>query len=73
MSETVPPEVDCPQCGRTIPWSEDYPHRPLCSERCRAIDFGAWATESYRIPAEPASPEDLEEAEEDDDSPRHYL
>lgn len=72
MSETAPPEVNCPQCSRTIPWSERYPHRPFCSERCRSIDFGAWATESYRIPAEPASPEDLDEAE-DDDSPRHYL
>jgi hypothetical protein len=24
--------------------------RPFCSERCKMIDLGAWATESYRIP-----------------------
>jgi endogenous inhibitor of DNA gyrase (YacG/DUF329 family) len=27
--------------------------RPFCSERCRISDLGAWATESYRIPAKP--------------------
>lgn len=26
------------------------PFRPFCSERCRLIDLGAWASESYRIP-----------------------
>ena len=24
--------------------------RPFCSERCKMIDLGAWATESYRMP-----------------------
>jgi uncharacterized protein len=31
--------------------------RPFCSERCRLTDLGAWATESYRIPAKPAADE----------------
>jgi uncharacterized protein len=26
-------------------------YRPFCSERCRLIDLGQWATESYRVPA----------------------
>ena len=26
--------------------------RPFCSERCKMIDLGAWAAESYRVPAE---------------------
>ena len=31
--------------------------RPFCSERCKMIDLGAWASERYRVPvAEP--PED---------------
>jgi endogenous inhibitor of DNA gyrase (YacG/DUF329 family) len=23
--------------------------RPFCSERCKLIDLGAWATEQYRV------------------------
>lgn len=24
--------------------------RPFCSERCRVIDLGNWASEAYRVP-----------------------
>ncbi|MBC7946184.1 MAG: DNA gyrase inhibitor YacG [Burkholderiales bacterium] len=44
--------VACPQCGRTIIWSKDNSFRPFCSERCKLIDLGAWASERYRIAAE---------------------
>ena len=30
-------------------WSPENPWRPFCSERCKQIDLGAWAAESYRI------------------------
>lgn len=33
-------------------WDRTNPYRPFCSERCKMIDLGAWATESYRIPVE---------------------
>ena len=26
--------------------------RPFCSERCKMIDLGAWASESYRVASE---------------------
>jgi len=26
--------------------------RPFCSERCRTIDLGDWASERYRVPVE---------------------
>lgn len=42
--------VSCPQCGNNVPWSSANPYRPFCSERCKMVDLGAWATESYRIP-----------------------
>lgn len=42
--------VNCPQCGKSAEWSSANPYRPFCSERCKMIDLGAWATESYRIP-----------------------
>ena len=33
-------------------WEESNRFRPFCSERCKMIDLGAWATESYRVPVE---------------------
>ncbi|MCX7184170.1 MAG: DNA gyrase inhibitor YacG [Nitrosospira sp.] len=44
------PIVNCPQCGRVIVWDSANRYRPFCSERCKMIDLGQWATESYRIP-----------------------
>ncbi|QEL63944.1 hypothetical protein OTERR_04680 [Oryzomicrobium terrae] len=44
------PKVPCPTCGKEQPWSPENPWRPFCSERCKLIDLGAWATESYRVP-----------------------
>ncbi|MDX1589237.1 MAG: DNA gyrase inhibitor YacG [Oleiphilaceae bacterium] len=60
------PPLDCPHCGRTITWSEDYPERPFCSKRCRDIDFGTWASEGYRIPGEPVDEWTLDESADDD-------
>lgn len=42
--------VNCPQCGKTVAWDRANPYRPFCSERCKMIDLGAWASESYRVP-----------------------
>lgn len=39
----------CPQCRRETIW-EDNPWRPFCSERCKMIDLGRWASEEYRVP-----------------------
>lgn len=41
--------VACPTCGNQVPWIPESRYRPFCSERCRLIDLGAWATESYRV------------------------
>jgi endogenous inhibitor of DNA gyrase (YacG/DUF329 family) len=42
--------VSCPQCGASVVWEASNKFRPFCSERCKMMDLGAWATESYRIP-----------------------
>lgn len=42
--------VACPGCGAPAVFAAENPWRPFCSERCRAVDLGAWAAESYRIP-----------------------
>jgi uncharacterized protein len=43
----------CPTCKREIDWSDAYPYRPFCSERCRLIDLGAWLGEKHAIAGEP--------------------
>lgn len=53
--------VSCPRCGAPVRWSAQSPFRPFCSQRCRLIDLGAWASEEYRVPVadkdeEPAAP-----------------
>lgn len=45
------PVVKCPQCGVEVEY-EGNEHRPFCSERCKLIDFGAWADEEFSIPSE---------------------
>ena len=48
-------KVRCPQCGGDSLWSPDNPWRPFCSERCKQIDLGAWASDAYRIPVQEAN------------------
>jgi endogenous inhibitor of DNA gyrase (YacG/DUF329 family) len=38
-----------------VAWSRENRYRPFCSERCKLIDLGAWATEKYRVPIEDGS------------------
>jgi uncharacterized protein len=55
----------CPQCGKPVEWGPQSPFRPFCSERCKLIDLGAWASESYRAPVteDPDDPESAESGE----------
>ena len=50
--------VSCPQCGKPVEWTEASRYRPFCSERCKIIDLGAWASEAYRIPEKSHDPND---------------
>jgi endogenous inhibitor of DNA gyrase (YacG/DUF329 family) len=50
--------VRCPQCGGDSVYGPENPFRPFCSERCKNIDLGAWASESFRVPDE-TPPDDL--------------
>ena len=49
--------VACPTCGAAAAYDPANPWRPFCSERCRSIDLGAWASESYRIPLRESDPD----------------
>jgi endogenous inhibitor of DNA gyrase (YacG/DUF329 family) len=55
-----PPVVTCPTCSAAVRWTAENTWKPFCSERCKLIDLGHWATEQYRVPAE--SPPDEETA-----------
>ncbi|HEX5698909.1 MAG TPA: DNA gyrase inhibitor YacG [Rhodoferax sp.] len=43
--------VICPGCGGASVYSASNPYRPFCSERCKQIDLGAWASEQFAVPA----------------------
>ncbi|WP_119153899.1 DNA gyrase inhibitor YacG [Caldimonas tepidiphila] len=62
MSDTPlkPRLVRCPACGGDSLYATENPFRPFCSPRCKNMDFGAWASEAYRVESRPG-PEDLPE------------
>ncbi|MDX8379649.1 MAG: DNA gyrase inhibitor YacG [Gallionella sp.] len=41
--------VACPRCAKESPWDTHNRYRPFCSERCKMIDLGAWADETFRV------------------------
>lgn len=55
-------KVRCPRCGTRTDW-QDNPTRPFCSEKCRLVDLGRWASEEYRVPGEKV---DTEESDGED-------
>jgi endogenous inhibitor of DNA gyrase (YacG/DUF329 family) len=46
--------MSCPICRKPV--SEGDTEFPFCSQRCRILDLGAWASERYviSVPARPA-------------------
>lgn len=52
-----PKRVPCPTCGGDSVYAPSNPFRPFCSERCKNIDLGAWASENFRMPTA-GQPED---------------
>jgi len=58
-----PAVVTCPTCQAAVSWTPENRWKPFCSERCKLIDLGQWATEKYRVPAE-SPPEESEAPDE---------
>jgi endogenous inhibitor of DNA gyrase (YacG/DUF329 family) len=50
--------MKCPICKTQVAFTD--PFMPFCSERCKQIDLGNWASEKYVI-SSPLRPEDLDE------------
>ena len=57
VSRSSDMKIHCPTCKKVTTWEEN-PFRPFCSERCKLVDLGAWASEGYRIPAVEGDQED---------------
>lgn len=54
-------KVICPTCGKEVEWRPENVFRPFCGERCKLIDLGAWANESFKVPADsPGFEEDVQ-------------
>ncbi|HUP05015.1 MAG TPA: DNA gyrase inhibitor YacG [Bryobacteraceae bacterium] len=58
--------MKCPICKKVEvnPGDAEF---PFCSERCRLLDLGNWASEKYVIPGKPAAGVPLAEEAEDDE------
>jgi endogenous inhibitor of DNA gyrase (YacG/DUF329 family) len=56
--------MKCPICKKEV--SMDNPEMPFCSERCRIIDLGNWASEKYVV-STPLTPEKPSGADGEDE------
>ena len=58
MSQEAKRTVQCPIYKKDVP--ADDPNMPFCSDRCRTMDLGNWASEKYVI-STPADRKDIED------------
>jgi len=56
--------MNCPICKKEVKPAD--PEFPFCSERCRLLDLGNWASEKYVI-STPARPEELPDRNREED------
>jgi endogenous inhibitor of DNA gyrase (YacG/DUF329 family) len=54
--------MKCPICKKEVKLGD--PEMPFCSERCRLIDLGNWASGKYVIPGPPVPDPEKESPDE---------
>ncbi|KTC84281.1 MULTISPECIES: DNA gyrase inhibitor YacG [Legionella] len=54
------PKIKCPLCGKQNTWYPENRYKPFCSDRCKLIDLGEWASETRKIPAEDIAQEGID-------------
>jgi endogenous inhibitor of DNA gyrase (YacG/DUF329 family) len=62
MPKKKPLSLRCPTCRKLVVAGEE--NFPFCSERCRVIDLGKWASGGYMISTPITDPEQLESMQE---------
>jgi endogenous inhibitor of DNA gyrase (YacG/DUF329 family) len=65
--------LKCPICRKEV--ALDSAEVPFCSERCRTIDLGKWASGEYKISSPILDPdllEDLEHAQQQSNPTREW-
>lgn len=55
-------QVTCPTCKKKFGYYSSH-FRPFCGEKCRLIDLGQWLSESYSVPAQKLSEEEIQTLE----------
>jgi uncharacterized protein len=55
--------VACPTCRKPTRWSVENKNRPFCSDRCRLIDLGEWASGNHRIAGDRVIDDNMSEDE----------
>lgn len=63
-------QVSCPTCKKIVVY-EECATRPFCSERCKLIDLGQWASESFKISGPSLQSQDSASAEEGEQARSH--
>jgi endogenous inhibitor of DNA gyrase (YacG/DUF329 family) len=56
--------MKCPICKKNV--APDNPEMPFCSERCRLIDLGNWASDKYVIPGPPVREKEKDSSDDDE-------
>lgn len=63
MSKKRVSSLRCPTCRKIVLRTDA--EFPFCSERCRLIDLGKWASGAYVISTRINDPEDLDSAQQE--------
>ncbi|HEY0263118.1 MAG TPA: DNA gyrase inhibitor YacG [Granulicella sp.] len=56
---STPRALFCPTCHKVVQATDE--NFPFCSDRCRLLDLGKWASGEYRISSPIQDPDLLEE------------
>lgn len=56
---TTPKALFCPTCRKVVLATDEY--FPFCSDRCRLLDLGKWASGGYKVSTPIQDPDLLEE------------
>jgi endogenous inhibitor of DNA gyrase (YacG/DUF329 family) len=61
--------MKCPICKKEVKFND--PFMPFCSDRCKEIDLGNWASEKYVIPGDDLGDDLRDELPPDESSSIH--